>query len=88
MEKKKSKKKIVKNKTPITGAFHTSQVEMNGEFFTVKLPADVVDYLKTTGDKVFWTAINGVIQISGEEPKVIVPTINFDIKNFVPQSKS
>jgi hypothetical protein len=81
----KSKSKTKSAKKQLTGKFYSAPVDIDKEFVTVRLPADVAPYLDINGKKVFWVAVNGVVQISGAEPTIVIPTLNFNAQSFVPR---
>lgn len=77
---KSKKKRIAKS-----GQFFSSDVSIgsNGTI-TITLPAKAANYLDIQNAKVFWAPINGVIQISGREPHMVIPMISVTNTTFVP----
>jgi len=61
------------------------EVDRNG--VTIRLPREVLDYIKADADggELFWSPVNGVIQICGEQPHMIIPMISVDEDEFLPQ---
>ncbi len=69
-----------------SGNFFSAPATIEGNFVTIKLPAKVAQYLDLqTGKKVFWSPVNGVIQISANVPNVVIPMINVENSGFIPK---
>jgi len=85
MEKTTKSKKRIKN-LPVTGQFFTADASLNEKFVTVKLPSSVAQYLGLTDSKVFWTPINGVIQLSAGQPNIVIPLMSVGADQFVSHS--
>jgi len=79
--------KVKKAKVPkfVSGQFYQAPVNIGEKIVTVELPADVSKYLNIIDDKVYWAAVNGVIQLSGSEPNLVIPMIGVQKSEFVPQ---
>jgi len=56
-----------------TGKIHIAAANINEKYLTVQLPASLAQYLKIKENKVCFHIGNGVIQISGSEPKSVIP---------------
>lgn len=84
-----SKKKNISKTTKVFGKDRVfkAPVETNGEEIIVKFPAKVLEYLNVDADELFWSPVNGVIQISGKQPHMVIPMINIDEDSFLPQGK-
>lgn len=55
-----------------SGKFYNCASKVNEKYMTVQLPASLAKYINAK-DKVFFHVGNGVIQISGSEPKTAIP---------------
>ncbi len=62
-------------------------MEVTRESVTITLPKNVLDYIKADEEKaeVYWSPVNGVIQISGEQPHMIIPMLSVSDEEFLPQ---
>lgn len=54
---------------------------------TITLPRNVLGYIKADEDgaEVYWSPVNGVVQISGEQPHMIIPMLSVNDDGFLPQ---
>ena len=69
-----------------SGNFFSAPVAVDGKFVTIKLPAKGARYLELqTGKNVYWSPINGVIQISANVPNIVIPMINVENGGFLPE---
>jgi hypothetical protein len=69
-----------------SGNFFTAPATVEGKFVTIKLPAKVAQYLDLQADnKVYWSPVNGVVQISANVPNVVIPMINVANGGFIPK---
>ena len=59
-----------------SGEFFSSDFSLDENHLTIRLPSKVAQYIKIVGNKVFWTPVNGVIQLSGSQPFVVIPLID------------
>lgn len=62
-------------------------MEVGHNNVTIVLPREVLDYINADEDaaELYWSPVNGVIQISGEQPRMIIPMISVNENEFVPQ---
>ncbi len=90
MEKtKKIKQKNIGNpkiSMPVIGKFYTTPALTDGDSLVIKLPKAVGQYINNVDNKMYWTVVNGVIQISGNEPNIVIPMIGFRPETFIPQN--
>lgn len=74
---------------PLTGKIRVfkAPMEVGRESVTIVLPREVLDYIKADEDgaELYWSPVNGVIQISGEQPHMIIPMISINEDEFLPQ---
>ncbi len=76
------KKKKIYN----SGNFFSAPAKVEGNFVTIKLPAKVAQYLDLKdGSKVFWSPVNGVVQISANVPSVVIPMMSVATSGFLPK---
>lgn len=82
-----SKKKNITKTTKIFGKdrVFTAPVEDLGREVVITFPKKVLDYLNVSGDEIFWSPVNGVIQLSGKQPRMVIPMINVSEDDFLPQ---
>ncbi len=87
MEKNNTKTKVKKEKTlkVSSGQFYKASVNINNKSVTVELPSDIARYLDITENTIYWAAVNGVVQLSGSEPNIVIPMIGVRASSFVPQ---
>lgn len=89
MENNIGKLRTKKKRVAKSGRFFSTNVLMGSDgTITIKLPAEAANYLDFKNTKVFWVPINGVIQISGHEPHMVIPMINVNKNTFVPHATS
>jgi len=70
-----------------SGNFFSTAVSVNDECVTIRLPKKVAEYLDVTdGKKLYWSPINGVIQISGNVPNITIPSLSMANTGFIPHS--
>lgn len=55
---------------------------------TVTFPKKVAEYLNLTAGEVFWAPVNGVVQVSGQLPHMVIPMITVTEEGFEPQEKA
>lgn len=62
-------------------------MEVGRKNVTIVLPREVLGYIKAeeNGNELFWSPVNGVIQICGEQPHMIIPMISVNEDEFLPQ---
>jgi hypothetical protein len=90
LEINKSKKSYMakKNKKSIFAgnmAFHTP-ITLKRHSFTIELPKKVLEYIGADPNgKMFWYPTNGVLQLSGHGPKMVIPLMTIREDTFVPQ---
>ena len=58
-------------------------VKKNGVF--IRFPKSVAKYMNITENIVFWTPINGLIQLSGACPDMAIPVLKLQKTQFVPK---
>ncbi len=63
-------------------------VTVGRENITVTLPKKLIDYLNLKDGEVFWSPVNGVVQISGMPPHMIIPMMTVDEDGFIPQNEN
>jgi hypothetical protein len=82
-----SKKPATKPKRTdsIVGKFFVTPVTIDGRFITIKLPKKVATYLELEGGEIHWSAINGVVQLSGNRPDIAIPMMGVNVDAFIPQ---
>lgn len=70
-----------------SGKFFTTKAEVNEKYVTIRLPAKVAEYLELeNGKNVYWSPVNGVVQISANVPNLVIPALNVLNGGFIPQS--
>ncbi len=75
-----------KKKIYTSGNFFSAPVTVEGKFVTIKLPLKVATYLDLQeGKNVYWSPVNGVVQISGNVPNVVIPMLNVANSGFIPK---
>lgn len=74
-----------KQKALPAGRFYAAPVKVGKKFVTIQLPIKVAEYLQLAKPEVFWTPINGVVQLSGGEPHIIIPMMSVSTDKFLPQ---
>ena len=67
------------------GKFFSANVDVNKKFVTVRLPAKVAEYIELNGQQIFWAPVNGVIQLSGSRPHMVIPMMSVGLDKFIPQ---
>ena len=66
--------------------FSSTSVQIDKKFVTIKFPAKIAEYLELENDKpIFWSPVNGVIQISGNRPHMVIPMMNVSVHDFIGQ---
>ena len=69
-----------------SGNFFSAPATVEGNDVVIRLPKKVAQYLDLQdGKKVFWSPINGVVQISANVPNVVIPMINVANGGFIPK---
>jgi hypothetical protein len=74
-----------KKKTSTAKVFK-APVKIKQDEMEITFPAKLAEYLDLTGNEVFYTAVNGVVQFSGIQPKMVIPMLTDD-EAFEPQPK-
>ena len=84
-----AKRKTKQQKSPLSGKIRVfkapMQVGRNG--VTIVLPKEVLDYINADEDnaELYWSPVNGVIQISGAQPHMIIPMLSVNTNEFEAQ---
>ena len=79
----KKRAKEVKRKVLMTGRFYAAPVTIGKKFVTVKLPRKVADYFELSKPEIFWSPGDGVIQLSGSQPHVVIPMMSVSADKFI-----
>ena len=68
-------KPVVKRKrnTTFSGKFYSAPVKIDKKTMTIELPIKVAEYFKLTKPEIYWAPVNGVIQLSGVMPQIVIP---------------
>jgi hypothetical protein len=74
-----------KRKVLMSGMFHAAPVTIGKKFITIKLPKKVAEYFDLDKHEIFWSPINGVIQLSGSQPHMVIPMMSVNTKQFIAQ---
>ena len=69
----------------MSGKFYAAPVTIGKKFVTVKLPRKVAAYFELDKPEVFWAPVNGVIQLSGSQPQIVIPMLTSNSDQFIPQ---
>ena len=69
----------------MSGKFYAAPVTIGKKFVTVKLPRKVAAYFELDKPEVFWAPVNGVIQLSGSQPHMVIPMLTSNADQFIPQ---
>ena len=85
MATKTSNKTVRKRKILTAGKFYAAPVTIGKKFITLKLPLKVAEYFELAKPEIYWAPINGVIQLSGGEPHIIIPMMSVSTDKFIPQ---
>lgn len=72
----------------MSGKFYAAPVTIGKKFVTIKLPKKVAAYFELDKPEIFWAPVNGVIQLSGGQPHMVIPMMSVDPTKFIPQSES
>jgi hypothetical protein len=48
-------------------------------------PRTILEYIHASNGSVFWSPVNGVVQVSGLQPHMVIPMLSLDEDNFVLQ---
>ena len=67
------------------GKFYAAPVAVGRNFITVKLPKKVAEYFDFDKPEIFWSAIDGVIQLSSGQPHLVIPMMSVDTSKFIAQ---
>ena len=62
-------------------------VVVGADKITITFPKSLISYLNLVDGQVFWTPVNGVIQMSGQLPHMVIPMLSVDDEAFIPQEK-
>jgi hypothetical protein len=76
-----------KRKVLMTGRFYAAPVTIGRNFITVKLPKKVAEYFDLSKPEIFWSPIDGVIQLSGSQPHMVIPMMSVDAAKFIPRKQ-
>lgn len=60
-------------------------ITVGRDTFTITFPKKLIEYLDLQAGEVFWSPVNGVVQISGVQPHMIIPMISINENEFQPQ---
>jgi hypothetical protein len=82
---KKKTKKVCKPKIFVAGKFHSTPVTIGKKFITIRLPKKVAEYFELDKNEIFWSPVNGVIQLSGSQPHIVIPMMSVTPDRFVAQ---
>jgi hypothetical protein len=72
-----------KRKVLMPGKFYAAPVTVGRNFITIKFPKKVAEYFDLDKSEVFWSAIDGVIQLSGNQPHIVIPMMSVDTSKFI-----
>lgn len=88
MENTTNTKKAVKKtrKTIKTGSFYSLPVRIGKRGITMTLPLEVANYFNLETPEIYWTPINGIIQLSASQPQLIIPIMSNENNSFVPHN--
>jgi hypothetical protein len=79
---------MANKKNQKTSAFKTrifkANIEVGNGTVTIEFPKAILEYIHSSGKSIFWSPVNGVIQISGEKPHMVIPMISVNEDSFVP----
>jgi hypothetical protein len=78
--------KTRKKKVLSSGKFYAAPVAVGDKYITVRLPLKVAEYFQLDKPEIYWTPINGVIQLSSGEPHMVIPAMNISADKFIPQA--
>ncbi len=56
--------------------FFTSPMVEKGDNVIITLPKGILKHINGTQKSVFWTVLNGVVQISGNKPYSVIPMLS------------
>lgn len=59
--------------------FLEAPIEIGKDDVTIKLPIGILAHMELTGKIVHFTVINGVLQVSGHQPQVVIPVLTSGI---------
>ena len=74
-----------KKKTSTAKVFK-APVKIKQDEMEITFPAKLAEHINLTGNEIFYTVVNGVVQISGTQPKMVIPMLTDD-EAFEPQPK-
>ncbi len=77
-----------KNKTFAKARVFKAPVEVGRDNVVITLPKSVIDYINISGEEIFWAPVNGVIQICGTQPHMVIPMMSIDDGSFMPQEET
>lgn len=78
----KRKRTVIKS-----GQFFKTKAEITSKCVTIRLPLSVAKYLELeNGKEVYFSPINGVVQLSGNVPNISIPVLNVSTSGFIPHS--
>ena len=73
-----------KKKVFATGKFRVAKItSVDEKSIVLKFPKEILQYLGVERKTVYWTTVNGVIQLSGGHPSVTIPVLNVFDGQFV-----
>lgn len=61
-------------------------IEFAGDEVMVTFPAKILEYLNVEGE-LFWSPVNGVVQLCGSQPHMVIPIMSVADDTFLPQGK-
>ena len=86
---KTEKKKNGKRKSFSSGKFYSTTILLKNSKAVIEFPKSIIDYFDLNPDnpEIYWTPINGVIQLSGREPGMVIPMISVNADEFIPEKE-
>ena len=63
----------------------TAPIHIGKEFLTIRLPKSVLQQTNFGGEVAYFTVTNGVVQISGQIPNVVIPALTLNASAFMPK---
>ena len=79
-------KKITRKRSIFeAGKFYVAPVTIGGDTVTIVLPKKVATYFQLDKPEIYWAPVNGVIQLSGSQPQMVIPMLTENGNQFIPQ---
>lgn len=75
--------KQIKRKVLAAGKFYAAPVIIGKKFITIRLPRKVAEYFELNKPEIFWSPVDGVIQLSGSQPHMVIPMMTVTTDKFV-----